>query len=427
MINFNNANIFDARAGSSPVSKICLGNTCIYAPDEYYRSIPFAEYLTAIYDVKHVVFSNTSASNITNIKSTYLNYITQKTVSLDFGNLTNVDSIEPAGVHHFVAKGGFTISTKKPPATLSIKIRIGSTGQYSGIAMDYTTDGEQGIKFYYSDGVLTARCGCDSSTNYHDIPLVINPHEYHIFTFTTDGDILDFYIDGKFFNTQRIKNFPSSIYIYSYYSNGFRPCFELFTSHKKYFSQNDVKNLVYWFKKQHPREKIVPIEKGLALYELGNCHEENTNGWEFYNGNDFDDTIAQLGGNCIMLNGHNASDGSAVVSASVSKLIDFTPYNKLYFLVSSSFFPNQIRYSTSTRGTVCGYSTSTNPNDEDAVNVFSQSTVAGIGGKVGQTLDDAVLICMDISQVTGEFSPFIMDGCGAVRGDCSKVYKVWLG
>lgn len=426
MINSNNANIFDVHLGNQPVSKVYLGDTPVYAPDSYYRGIPYAEYLTAIYDVEHVVFSDTSPTS-TDAKSTFYNYITKKSVSLDFGSYSNVDSIEPKGVHHFVAKGGFTISTKTAPATLSIKLRIGSVQLYSGIAFDYTLDSEHGIKFYYSNGILTARCACSSSNEYHEIPLDINPHEYHVYTFTTDGTILDLYIDGKYILSCQTKKTPYTIYIYSYSSNGFRPCFELFTAHKKYFGQSDVDKINHWFWTKHPREKIVPIEDGLALFEFGNPHAENTDGWQFFDESEYQDTICQIGENAIMLNGHNSSDGVATVTASTSKLIDFTPYSKLYFLVSSSLFPNQIRYTTSTRGTICGYSTSVNPTSEDAVNVYSQSTVAGIGGKAGQTIDDAVMVCMDISEIEGEYAPFIMDGCGAFHEGCSKVYKVWLG
>lgn len=426
MTDFCHTHINNALVGGVVAKSLYLGEKSLCKFDDYLRGLPELSNLVAIFASNNFtqVYNATSPEKTS---LTMINYITKNKTTRNFGYLSNMDSICGRGLYNVDTQNAFSLGYTPEQCTHLACFRIATNKLAQGTAIDLVNSSEAGVYVNYASGKFTLKMGCQTSKdNCHEIPLDVDPHEYNVFAFSCFPDRIKVYVNGDCVGVKKIRNMPSTFTFRGNRTKGFETCMQTYSSYKKALDQDDVKKVTYWLKKIIPDSGYKAFEEGVALYDCGKTHDEITGGWVLHPDKTHEKTVCEMSHDCIKLNGYNQSDAVTSVGVSTTNLIDFTPYSKICFQVSSSVYPNQVEFDTTARGVLCGYSTKSDYNEAGAVNVYSADTVAGITGKVGQTIADSGIVCMDISEVSGEFSPFIIDGSGALEGKCSKVYRVWL-
>lgn len=426
MTSFNQNDIFNLTAGKSPASSLCLGGKSLIKFTDYTRSLPYFQNLILLYGYDFST-QRYNESNPANTSVTMKNYVTGSGYTGNYGYFSTAGSIHAEGLYYTTAQDTYTVNNQPDQYTHFACFRVATNKLAQGTIMKFYKNENEGFHLYYTNGKISCRYCCNSASTYHETFIDVDPHEYHVYAFACDKNLVKIYADGVFVAMYKVKVPPCSVRFYSDYSNGVTTCFNIYFALSKCLSRQNVKKASYWVKSRIKPQEFVPFEKGFALYDRGNLCKENSGGWTLFPDETHQNTVCRFGENAIELNGYNEADGTSTVGVATSDLIDFTPYTKLYFLVSSSLYQNAITFDTSYRGVVCGYSTKTDRKDSEAVNVYSFDTASSITGKVGQTIDDAGIVCIDISNANGLFSPFIIDGSGSLTEDVSKVYKVWLG
>lgn len=418
-----NRSIFDAHINGSALTSLNRGSTSFVTPDEFLRPVPFRN------DLRNLLCASLTRNQINTSNHNYssallTDYITGGVYNFSYTYATADDFADSPGIKNTLYSTSMTMGAIQS-GTQHIKLRVCTFQHTPYVIMSYLSSSNYGFELFYNNGRIVVRKYFGSKSRYAEYPLNVNANEYHVYSFTTTNTRLEFYCDGEFITSCLTNEAIQRLYIYGDFNSNATPSYQYWVVYKVLQDSDTIKKVAYWLKKRDLYE-AVPIENGLALYNRGDLCEENSGGWTLIPKSHLNGTVCRFSQKSIDLNGYNAYSGSNLVWAHTSRLVNFTNYTKLYFLVSSSLFRNEIPYSTGVYGTKCGYADTTNVTSSSAYIVYTVDTVAGIGGKTGQTIDDAVLICMDISNVSGNYCPFIVDGCGAENGLSSKVYKVWL-
>ena len=417
----NTSQITDVRKGCDEVTALYLGNQLIWSKSNPLDSILQPENLLSLYTISTYEWIPYTTS-ITHSTGVWTDYITKNEWSLNRTCLTNGDVAVNPGV--MLAQGGYTINM--PTAgfgAVYLRLRIASSQEYTSTFLKFLHS-NYGLSLYYNKAVVYARKHSGSSTPYEEIPLSIDAHQYHTYAFINRGETLALYIDGEFICETAVSTAPTYMYFNCNFADYVSLMFETIAIYKNAHSAEEIADISAGISSKYTYA-IIPAEQGVVLYDHGNLCGAVTGGWAIKTLTSWNYMFCELAQDCMKMNGFNNRDYIQVSRVQTQNLIDFTPYKYLYFLVSASALVSELSYHTTSAGTYCGYC---DTNDVTAIygRTKTLERVSCLGGKRGQTEDDAVLICMDISGVTGSYSPYVEDTTGVTDGGCAKVYKVWL-
>ncbi|MBE6836817.1 MAG: LamG domain-containing protein [Ruminococcus sp.] len=418
----NTKQISDVKMGNSSVSALYQGNTKLWPLNSTLSGILQPENLQALYTVSTYAKNNGEA--LSTLSTGYwTEYVTKRVTSMSYSHISSYDSSSNPGVKY--NKSLFSHTLNANSKSIYLRYRVSSVKREGSTPIYLTSSDDYGLVISYLKGVFTLHKRAGSNNNVESITLTVNPHEYHTYGFVYNGTEVSFYIDGEFFTSYQATKAPNYIYVYANNDYNITSTIETVAVYSNSHTADEVRAVSAGITSKY-KYQIIPPEKGLLLYDHGNQCEEITNGWALNSYDSWSGTICTHAENSINLNGYNSRSYIRHCSTQPRNLIDFTPYTRLYFLLSTSAFPGDVNFSDTIEGAKCGY-TSNSDHTSSSGRVYCEATVAGIGGKTGQTEADAVLVCMDISGVNGLYAPVIADGAGAQNGDCTKVYKVWLG
>lgn len=417
----NTKNLKDVKMGAVQAKALYKGDVLLWQKDNVTSDIPQPENLLSLY-TQSLYTCELNQQNPVISKGSWTDYVTKEVKEISNSYLTSYDSTLSPGVR--LASGTYTFPLPYSATGSSyVRFRVCTSNKESAVFFRHISTSSYGFAVGYSNGLLNLNVYTGSSSDYETIELNINAHQYHTFGFTLGGGILKAYVDGEYVTEISTSATPSGLNFVSNATN-VTSMVETLAFYTNTHSESEAKAVCDGLKSKYTTD-IIPSEKGLLLYDHGNLCEEITGGWASNPYSNYANTICEFAEDCMKINGYNSSSYKRFVSVQTANLIDFTPYTKLYFLVSTSVFPWNVKYSCDVMGAKCGYTTNTAPTTLSG-RTYCIDEVALIGGKVGQTEDDAVLVCMDISAITDSLSVIIVDGAGTTDGTCSKVYKVWL-
>lgn len=418
----NTKKITDARLGSSNADAIYLGSSLVWKRDDEFDNIPQSDRLLSLF-TKSTYDCQLDESNVMSSTATWTDYITKDSLSLSNSYLTSHDAAVAKGIRMCTGTVYFPILCSNNTGSFYIRARLCSAYRSAVIFLRLQTTSFYGMTLYYEKGTLTIYKHAGHNNNpVETVATDINPHEYHTYSFVCEGSSMKFYIDGEYYTETEIDIFPKYFCVANAFNTHVTTASEIVAVYDGAHSDEEVYEISEKLNSKYPYE-IIPAEKGVVLYDHGDLCEEVTGGWSLHTLSDWNGTICSLNDDHILINGTNASV-SRIPCAQTTNKIDFTPYTKLYFLVSSPVHIGELSYVNSVMGTKCGYSSGevTDANSR----TYTDQTVSSIGGKIGTTEDDAVLVCMDISNVSGSYSPLMADGSGRSDGTGGKLYKVWI-
>lgn len=413
--------IKDVRKGCDEVTALYLGKQLIWSKSDPLSSIPQPENLLSLYTISTYDWTP-HATSITHSTGVWTDYITKNEWALSRSCLSNCDIAINPGVMLASNSFRFNLPTTGYGA-IYLRLRIAIAQEYTSEFVKLT-DSNYGLTLYHSNAEIYARKYSGISNSYEEIPLHIDPFEYHTFAFVNTGVTLALYVDGQFICETAITKAPQYLYFYCNFDDAVSLCFETIAIYQNIHSAAEVANVSDAIGSKYSFS-FTPYEQGLLLYDHGNLCEAVSGGWATKTLIGREYMVCELGDDCIRLNGFNNKSSVQTSRVQTNNLIDFTPYKYLCFLVSASALISELYYHTSSAGTNCGYCDTT---DISAINGRTKALerVSCIGGKKGQTEADAVLVCMDISAVSGSFAPYVEDTTGVTDGTCARVYKVWL-
>lgn len=416
----NTTQISDVKKGTTQVNALYQGETKLWPLNDVLSGILQPENLVNFYTASQ--YYKTDGSDISvNTDGFWTDYITGTSKPIYYSHLTSADSPSNAGVRIIRSRSVFT---PQNAVSTYIRYRISYAGRGTTTAMMFTSDDNYGYEFFYERGKLTLIKLIGTATPTESIVLDINPHIYHTYGFVINNGRLNFYIDGELIAFHENVQEASLLLFNANTTNNIAATIETIAIYNNSHSPDVVKAVTNGITNKY-KYQIIPPEKGLVLYDHGNQCEEITGGWALNSYDSFSSTICAHTDNEICLNGYNTASIKRVCSTQPYNLIDFTPYTRLYFIVSSPVFPVDVTYTGSIDGAKCGY-TSNADHTASSGRTFTEATVAGITGLAGDTEEYAGLVCIDISDVNGMHAPIIGDGAGLSDGRCSKVYKVWI-
>lgn len=418
----NTNEISDIKKGTLQASALYKGQTKLWPLNSVTDGILYPENLTHLYTVSQ--YYKTDGNDLSvNSAGIWRDYITGTEKSMSYSHVTSADSATHPGVRF--TKSNFSCPIASGNYGIYFRYRASQTGRGTTSPLKSFSNNYYGFEFYYENATISVKRFAGSSTCADTTLLSINPHDYHTYAIILNqSSELCLYVDGELTLKTENAEMPSNFVLYANISYNIASTIETLAVYNNYHTPEDVKAISDGISNKYSYE-IIPAEKGLLLYDHGNQCDAVTNGWALNAYDTWAGTICVHGEEAIHLNGYNALSIKRYCSTQPYNLIDFTPYKKLYFLLSTSAFPSEVTYSCAVEGTKCGY-TPTADHTSATGRVYTESPVSGIIGKIGQTEDCAGLVCMDISSVTGMYTPFIADGAGVGDGRCTRVYKVWL-
>lgn len=416
----NTTQISDVKKGTTQVNALYQGETKLWPLNDVLSGILQPENLVNLYTASQ--YYKTDGNDISvNSKGLWTDYITGVDKSVSYSHLTSADSPSSPGVR--IIKSNISQALTTNTNSIYLRYRVSYAGRGTTTAIKFVSSDYYGYDFFYEKGKFTLNKYAGNSIASESILLDINPHNYHTYAFVFE-DRLNLYIDGQLVSFLETNKKPSYIQINANTTNNISSTIETLAIYSNSHSPEVAKAVSDGITNKY-RYQIIPPEKGLLLYDHGNQYEETTGGWALNSYDTWAGTICAHTDNAICLNGYNSLSYKRFCSTQPYNLFDFTPYTRLYFLVSSTVFPVDVTYTSTIEGAKCGYTSNTDHTAESG-RVYTSATIAGITGLAGDTEEYAGLVCMDISGVNGMYTPFIADGAGVGDGRCTKVYKVWL-
>lgn len=413
----NTKQIQDVRLGNGEVDSLYLGNKLVWqrskGMDQW--EMPDKDALIAFYTLDSFSLSGSPDENGT-YTGTWQDMVTGNKVTLPDTLLSDCGFTVNPAVRVKSGSVSFPVSrTENPDVTYYIRMRMGKMGVGTSYAVDFTSDATHGVKLYYNCPNLQ----CYSYGGYATptvLPYNLYSHDFHTcaISSTSNGGYY-IYCDGERKGLKASKVFFGDQITFTGNSVT-EPVIETIAVYNSAHDAAKIAEISEYINNMYPFS-LKPEEQRTYLYYYGDQKEALTGGWMGY---------SKVEGGFRYESDHFYLNGTSMLDRSAcqtKEFVDFTPYKKLCYRVTSPVRVRQLGEDLT--GAYYGYKENVGMPIDISTGHFAEFSAGSAGGRVGtDEAAEGMTVYVDISDVSGSMVPILYDLSNHTDG--TGVYAVWL-